>query len=166
MTRIDINNITLDKGAHDPGTGMCVMDKCQEWSGRRDQNGYGRASGNRRAHRSAWEKANGPIPPGMVIMHMCDNPPCVNLTHLRLGTVAENNADRAAKGRSRGTFASGPEHPATRRRGERHWQAKLSDADVSAIRQERTAGVSCQQLALRYGVHHSTISRIGRGVWR
>ena len=42
------------------------------------------------AHRWTWEQANGPIPRGMVVMHICDNPPCVELSHLRLGTHAEN----------------------------------------------------------------------------
>ena len=53
------------------------------------------------AHRWVWEQTNGPIPPGMVIMHVCDNKPCVELSHLRLGTQADNLADCVAKGRHR-----------------------------------------------------------------
>ena len=34
-------------------------------------------------------------------MHLCDNPPCYNVNHLKVGTTAENNADMARKGRSR-----------------------------------------------------------------
>ena len=52
-------------------------------------------------HRWTWEQAHGPIPKGMVIMHTCDNPGCIRLDHLRLGTQAENLADMAAKGRAR-----------------------------------------------------------------
>ena len=37
-------------------------------------------------HRWVWEQVNGPIPPGMVVMHRCDNPPCFRLDHLMLGT--------------------------------------------------------------------------------
>jgi hypothetical protein len=33
-------------------------------------------------------------------MHTCDNPRCVNPTHLKAGTWDENNKDRVAKGRS------------------------------------------------------------------
>lgn len=52
------------------------------------------------AHVAAWEKKHGRVvPPGMVVMHSCDNPPCVNEEHLVLGTVAENNRQMFAKGR-------------------------------------------------------------------
>lgn len=64
---------------------------------------YGRLVVNGRgvkAHRLAYELAHGPIPPGLVVMHTCDHPPCCRIEHLRLGTVAENNADRHAKGRT------------------------------------------------------------------
>ena len=64
---------------------------------------YGRVLvGSRRvgAHRVAWEMAHGPIPDGMVVMHGCDNPPCVNVAHLSLGMQLDNIADRVRKGRS------------------------------------------------------------------
>lgn len=53
-----------------------------------------------RAHRLFWVLSNGrQIPDGMVILHTCDNPPCVNPAHLKVGTRAENNKDMKAKGR-------------------------------------------------------------------
>jgi hypothetical protein len=53
-----------------------------------------------RAHRLFWVLHNHqPIPPGMVILHTCDFPPCINPAHLKLGTRAENNKDMKAKGR-------------------------------------------------------------------
>lgn len=55
-------------------------------------------------HRAVWAKHNGSIPPGMVIMHECDTPLCYEPSHLRVGTRAENNADRAAKGRNGKTW--------------------------------------------------------------
>jgi hypothetical protein len=77
-------------------------DACFEWELARDKDGYGvvrRGGRTRRAHREMWEQVNGPIPDGMVLLHSCDNPPCIRLSHLSLGTQAENVADMIAKGR-------------------------------------------------------------------
>jgi hypothetical protein len=78
---------------------------CLEWIGCRLPKGYGqiRVSGKTAmTHRQAWELAHGPIPDGLNVLHHCDNPPCCDVLHLFLGTQAENNADRALKGRSHG----------------------------------------------------------------
>jgi hypothetical protein len=50
-------------------------------------------------YRAVWERANGPIPEGMFVCHRCDNPRCVNVDHLFLGTAFDNNHDMIAKGR-------------------------------------------------------------------
>jgi len=75
---------------------------CIEHTGCRTHDGYGRKTVRRKtylAHRLVWAEVHGPIPEGMIIMHTCDNPPCINIDHLRLGTKAENTADMIAKGR-------------------------------------------------------------------
>jgi hypothetical protein len=178
-----LREMPLDSGAHPPGTGACVMESpqrlwpdlivlasgCVEFASTRNSQGYGYiwdCKRKRRLHRVMWELAFGPIPDGQCVLHRCDNPPCCNPAHLFLGTKADNNADRAAKGRSRGIFAAGPDHPATQRRGGRHWQAKLSNSQVLEIRRRRSAGVTCRPMAAEYGVHEATISRISRGEWR
>ncbi len=76
---------------------------CWEWQRSRNADGYGQICVNgrvERVHRVMYELKVGPIPEGKLVMHICDNPPCANPDHLRLGTDAENNADRDAKGRN------------------------------------------------------------------
>ena len=82
---------------------------CWEWTASRQKFGYGTKWHNgsvQLAHRIAWEEANGPIQEGMCVLHRCDNPKCVRPDHLFLGTVADNNADRHAKGRDGGGLAA------------------------------------------------------------
>ena len=43
-------------------------------------------------YRILWEKANGPLPQGMVLHHKCDNVWCCNLKHLEPMTRAEHAA--------------------------------------------------------------------------
>ena len=67
------------------------------WIGATDR-GYGQLwVGGRmvKAHRFAWERENGSIPEGMVIDHTCHVRACVHADHLRLATVAQNNANRS-----------------------------------------------------------------------
>lgn len=78
-------------------------DRCWEWQGPRDHDGYGfikvmRCS--RRAHRCSWELCVGPIPNNLFVLHRCDNPPCVNPAHLFLGTARDNALDMVGKGRA------------------------------------------------------------------
>lgn len=74
-------------------------DGCWVWQGPTNRKGYG-IYAQWTAHREAWRRTNGPIPDGMLVCHHCDNPPCVRPVHLFLGTITDNNRDRAAKGRS------------------------------------------------------------------
>jgi hypothetical protein len=53
-----------------------------------------------RSHKLMYMLAVGPVPAGMCVMHKCDNAPCCNPDHLKLGTRAENNQDMHRKGRS------------------------------------------------------------------
>jgi HNH endonuclease len=98
--------------------------ECWEWKASGTLYGYGSFRREGRwvlAHRVAWELANGPIPAGLVVLHQCDNPACVNPAHLRVDTQAANMRDKVEKGRQ----VSGDQHwtrlrPDRRARGERH----------------------------------------------
>ncbi len=75
---------------------------CQEWMGNRNNKGYGRigiSGKSQQAHRVAWTIMYGDIPDGLCVCHRCDNPICVNVNHLFLGTVMDNTQDMIAKGR-------------------------------------------------------------------
>lgn len=74
---------------------------CWEWTASTER-GYGVLWYQRRregAHRVSWLLSRGEIPPGMFVLHKCDNPPCVNPDHLFLGDNQANLRDAAAKGR-------------------------------------------------------------------
>lgn len=134
---------------------------CWEWKGTIHVSGYGRYAAKGKcykAHRYAYELHHGPIPPGLCVMHSCDNRKCVNPAHLSIGTDADNSADCCAKGR----------HP----KGETNGTAKLTSAQVLEIRAVAVKGIrghdcSWKRLAKRFAVDPTTIRAIvQRKNWR
>lgn len=72
-----------------------LQESCINWPWRLSQDGYGAAWDPAkkkmvRAHRMVYEDIIGPIPPGLVLDHLCRNPSCVNPTHLEPVTDREN----------------------------------------------------------------------------
>lgn len=130
---------------------------CMEWKAARNAKGYGQfgVSGKMRvASRLAYELANGPIPDGMLVCHTCDNPPCCNPAHLFLGSAKDNQADKANKGRC------------ALQSGSKNNLARLTESVVLEIRAMRADGYKVSDLAHRFNVHQTTISKvITRATW-
>lgn len=134
-----------------------MLDTCEEFTGWKDKDGYGTKSYRGktwRAHRLAWTLVNGEIPEGLCILHRCDNPPCVNVEHLFLGTQEDNIRDRDKKGReAQGTKIN---------------FAKLSEQQIIEIRNEYLLGnISQRKLATKYNIQNTTLgSIVRRETWK
>ncbi len=86
-------------------TGWSEDEGCWIWNGSKQPFGHGQLSYQGRillAHRAAYMVWVGPIPDGLVVMHTCDVPPCINPEHLRCDTQYENMMNMKQKGRGRG----------------------------------------------------------------
>lgn len=128
---------------------------CRLWTADRDRKGYGRIRWRGKtilAHRAAYETWGGMIPSGLHVCHRCDVPACINVGHLFLGTNADNTADKVAKGR------------VGDRKGTANGRAKLTGADVLAIRADKRMH---RIIAAEYGVDRVSVSMIKRReTWR
>ncbi len=122
---------------------------CWLWMSCTNAAGYGFIS-RQLAHRVSWTIFRGPIPKGLLVLHKCDTPACVNPDHLFLGTHADNVADKIRKGRAVNVV------------GIRNGKSKLTPEDVLAILASKERHSS---LAPQYGVHPQTIGDIRRGKW-
>jgi len=123
---------------------------CWIWTGYKTQTGYGKLCFNSNkvvtASRVSYELFYGPIQPGMLICHSCDNPSCVNPNHLWQGTHMENMMDMVEKGRQ---------------------NAKLLPIDVYNIRKLWDSGYSQNEIIKIYDVSSSQISNItARRIWK
>lgn len=80
-------------------------DSCWLWKGAKNQFGYGffrLGSRNEVAHRVSYNWIKGEIPSGLLVLHTCDNPSCVNPDHLFIGTHSDNMRDMYRKKRHKG----------------------------------------------------------------
>ncbi len=135
-------------------------DDCWLWTGAKTGKGYGHMFFQGRmhnAHRVSWMVINNQSADGLLILHSCDNPPCVNPAHLHAGTAAENTADMMSKGR----------HHYKALQGSQLTQSKLSESAVRDIRYLLRHGYTQPELARQHGVSQSTISNVVlRKTWR
>lgn len=133
---------------------VSVVDgSCWEWTGPKQSFGYGvsyYANRNILAHRRSWMIRHGDIPPGLCVLHKCDNPACVNPDHLFLGSRIENNEDCNSKGR--------------RSVGEKHVTSKITEMVAIEIK-------SCihppSHYVKEYGITRACVSSIRRNkTWK
>ncbi len=150
-----------------------TIDGCWPWQLARDKDGYGLVKYQRRmrrAHRVAWQLANdAPIPSGLWVLHRCNNPPCQNPAHLYVSNAQANADDRERAGHTRrGDAHDSRVHPERRPRGERQWNARLTDAQVLELRAAYARGEGpARVLAARFGIGRSTAQFIlSRRSWR
>ena len=78
--------------------------ECLEYQGyiHRKKNGYGKIMVDGKyeyVHRIVYMHHNGAIPEGHEILHSCDNSICVEPTHVRAGTHAENMTEMMERNR-------------------------------------------------------------------
>jgi hypothetical protein len=130
--------------------------ECWEWLGARHHKwNYGEFKIGYKviqAHRWSYfiSHENEEIPEGMLVLHTCDNPPCVNPKHLFLGTNDDNMKDMAYKGRSADNH------------GSKNPNSKLKEQDVIQIKLLK-GKVSGAELGRRYGVVKEAIYDIWSG---
>lgn len=144
---------SYDERAYDRLFGRAIISEsgCYEFTGHCNPDGYGNIRYKNihiGAHRLAYMLCIGDIPKGMLIMHTCDNPPCVNPEHLQLGTQEDNVRDRVSKGRS--ADYSGLNNP----------RSKLDARDIARILELRTKGWTCEAIATVVGASSSHVNRI------
>lgn len=128
---------------------------CWKWNGAKLRAGYGvfqvidglkEGGTTYKAHRVAFVLEHGPVPVGMFICHRCDNPACVNPSHLFAGSAAANVADKVAKNRQARGPLLGPDK-------------KFSDQQIRDIRSDHRSQTA---IGRAYGVSQGTIGKILR----
>lgn len=130
--------------------------KCWLWLGAIGNRGYGQIKFEGKvelAHRVAWTITH--TPPGeLCVLHSCDNPPCVNPSHLFLGTKQDNSDDMVNKGRS---------YP---RDGQLNPNNKLTPEQINQIRNLK-GKLKQTEIANMFGIIQPHVSRILRGeAWK
>jgi len=128
-------------------------DKCWIWSAGIANDGYGVFGSHKsfRAHRVSYELFVGPIDDGLIVLHSCDNPACVNPSHLSLGTQSDNVHDMIRKGRRKLAV------------GSRCGSSKLTEDSVMEIKRLSSTGVGTMELSRMFGVERHAIQKIKSG---
>lgn len=136
--------------------------QCIEWIASKDRCGYGKVCISRngketetKAHRASWLVYNGKIPNDKIVCHKCDNPSCIRIEHLYLGTFKDNMQDKVKKGRHKGP------------RGETHHMAKISEIQAREILEMKGKGITSIEISKKYNICSSSVTGIwARRIWK
>lgn len=132
------------------------VDDCWWWVAKaKHPYGYGRVSFGRKiqvkAHQAVYALVNGPIEPGKVVRHSCDNPGCCNPKHLLIGTQKDNSQDAVWRNRA----VAPPTHYDVR-----HHNVKITEEEFYSIKVDTR---SARIVAAQYGLCDMTVYRIRNG---
>lgn len=133
---------------------LVVESGCWEWQGSTSsppRYPYGNFSLNGKScysHRWMMIFVMGYIPAGMDVLHRCDNPKCVNLFHLRIGTHEQNMREMSDKGRA--GIRIGPDHP----------NYKITPELINKVESLISAGCSIEQIKEKTGLSKASAWRI------
>lgn len=129
-------------------------DECWEWQGSRYKDGYGQfhvpAIGHV-AHRVAYVLFVEEIDTDDLVLHKCDNPPCVNPNHLYKGDASQNANDRFER------------KPGIIVRGSLNGMSKLTEGEVLDIKMKLAENIKPRVIAEMYEISPKTVSDIRTG---
>lgn len=152
--RMDLTGFDADKF----WTRVDRSDEASCWNSKRAKTafGYGHLKFNRTyldCHRIAYALTYGNITSSQWVLHTCDNPPCCNPLHLRLGDAKSNSADCVSKNRQAA--------------GESHGRHRLKWLDVCAMRELHELGWGAPDIGRAFGISNSHAwSCVTRNKWR
>ena len=141
---------------------VSTSENCWLWNGSQDKDGYGYFKMRfpfylKGAHRVSWYLHTGLDPRGVCICHHCDNPSCVNPSHLYAGDHASNARDKVERGRCWNGI----------QKCERNARARLNWQKVDQARAWHREGVSRQEIARRLSVGPTTVfALLTNRTWR
>jgi ABC-type sugar transport system ATPase subunit len=126
----------------------------------KDKNGYPRISttvdGKRKTmqmSRYIYIMNHGEITQSEHVLHSCDNPNCININHLSIGSHDENMIQRNERDRQI--------------KGSNLHMSKLTEDKVVVIKKLLSENYTLQEIANMFNVHFSVIGRIKQGkTWK
>lgn len=136
-----------------------AIGSCWEWTKSKDKDGYSRirlSGKNFFVHRASWCIANdielSALSREIIVLHKCDNRSCVNPNHLYIGDHKQNALDRCTRGRTHIPAYGNP-----------GFISKLTPDKVIEIRRLLSIGINGSQVAEKFKVSNTTISKIRTG---